>query len=233
MISSIPIRTDGKPPVILCLGAHCDDIEIGCGGTMLRLARQCPEATVRWVVMCSNDIRRREASASAKQFLRNLPNGSVTFETFRDGFLPHSGGKVKDFFETLKKEESPDLILTHYRHDLHQDHRTVCDLTWNTWRNHLIWEYEIPKYDGDLGAPNLFVHLSETEVSEKTEILLEAFETQRAHHWFDADTFRGLLRLRGIESNAPGRFAEAFYGRKLAMGLFGDQTREPRDLRTP
>jgi LmbE family N-acetylglucosaminyl deacetylase len=204
---------------VLCLGAHCDDIEIGCGGTLLRLREADPDVDVRWLILCSTPPRRQEALESAARFLGRPPDKRVCVEEFRDGFLPYEGAAVKERFERLKAEVSPDLILTHYRQDLHQDHRLVSELTWNTFRDHLILEYEIPKWDGDLGAPNAFVHLEESHVARKLEILLEVYGSQQQRSWFSEDTFRALLRLRGVESNAPGRYAEAFYSRKAVLGF--------------
>ena len=211
-------RTD-CPPTILFLGAHCDDIEIGCGGTVLRLREALPEAEIRWLIFSSNEVRRREALESADRFLGEESRDSIRIESFRDGYLPYSGAQVKDVFEDVKREVSPDLIFTHYRHDLHQDHRLVNELTWNTWRNHMILEYEIPKYDGDLGQPNVFVAVSADQVKRKIEIVLKAFSTQASKSWFDADTLSAILRLRGVESNAPERYAEAFYAPKLLLEL--------------
>jgi LmbE family N-acetylglucosaminyl deacetylase len=213
------ISRKDRAPVVLFLGAHCDDIEIGCGGTILRLRESIPEIEIRWLIFSSNDLRRQEAIQSADQFLGEASRDSVRIESFRDGYLPYSGSEVKDVFEEFKREVSPDLIFTHYRHDLHQDHRLVCELTWNTWRNHMILEYEIPKYDGDLGRPNVFVPVSREQVERKVETALKVYGSQRSKDWFDADTLRGLLRLRGVESNAPERYAEAFYARKLVLDL--------------
>jgi LmbE family N-acetylglucosaminyl deacetylase len=205
------------PRVVLCLGAHCDDIEIGCGGTVLRLLEANPELEVHWVVLCSDELRRREAAEGARRFLGADAEKRVRIQDFRDGFLPYEGREVKEFFERLKGEVQPELILTHYRSDLHQDHRVVSELTWNTFRNHLILEFEIPKYDGDLGVPNFFVPLSEAQVARKCEHVLAAFASQRGRRWFSEDTFRALMRLRGIECNAPGSYAEAFYARKIVL----------------
>lgn len=207
------------PRRLLCLGAHCDDIEIGCGGTVLRLTEAFPELAVDWVVLTSDETRGREAHASAQAFLHRVERKRIVVKTFRDGFLPYSGGEVKEFFETLKDLGSPDLILTHYRHDLHQDHRLVSDLTWNTFRNHLILEYEIPKYDGDFGVPNLFVHLDEGTCQQKVDYITAHFATQQGRSWFSADTFLAVMRLRGMESRAPAGYAEAFYCRKLIWPL--------------
>jgi LmbE family N-acetylglucosaminyl deacetylase len=205
------------PRAVLCLGAHCDDIEIGCGGTVLRLREANPELEIHWVVLCSDERRRSEAQEGARRFLGAGAEKRVQIQGFRDGFLPYEGREVKEFFERLKGELQPDLILTHYRADLHQDHRVVSDLTWNTFRNHLILEFEIPKYDGDLGVPSLFVPLSEAQMARKCEHVLAAFPSQRARRWFSEDTFRALARLRGVECNAPEGYAEAFHARKLVL----------------
>ncbi|GAB4578963.1 MAG: PIG-L family deacetylase [Anaerolineales bacterium] len=208
-----------QPLTVLCLGAHSDDIEIGCGGTLLTLAQAYPQLRVVWVVFTAQDARKQEALNSANDFLAGLAEKEVVLESFRDGFLPYTGGEVKDFFESLKKRVVPDVIFTHYRQDLHQDHRLVCDLTWNTWRNHLILEYEIPKYDGDLGVPNFFVPLQQATARQKAALLLQHFGTQRSKDWFTEETFLGLMRLRGVECKAPDKFAEAFYCRKLVLGF--------------
>jgi LmbE family N-acetylglucosaminyl deacetylase len=201
--------------VVLCIGAHCDDIEIGCGGTLLRLLDANPALEVHYLVLCSDALRKREALDAARRLLGDAAEKRVRVHAFRDGFLPWSGGEVKECFEALKRSVSPDLILTHTRGDLHQDHRLASELTWNTFRDHCILEYEIPKYDGDLGAPNFFVPLSEAQVARKLEIVVGAFASQRARRWFDAETFRALLRLRGVECNAA--HAEAFHARKLVL----------------
>lgn len=210
---------EGHSPLVLFIGAHCDDIEIGCGGTILRLREALPNADLRWVILSSNEERRREARESAARFLGEDAARRVSIQSFRDGFLPYSGGEVKEFFESLKRELQPDLVFTHYRYDLHQDHRLACELTWNTWRDHLILEYEVPKYDGDLGRPNAFVPLSAAQVEGKVKTLLDVYRSQASHEWFDEDTLRGILRLRGVESNAPERHAEAFFARKLILAL--------------
>ena len=202
---------------VLFLGAHCDDVEIGCGGTMLRLREERPDLDLRWATFTGNDIRRLEARESAGRFLGEDGAERVVFHGFRDGFLPYQGGEVKDAFEALKRQVTPDLLFTHHRLDRHQDHRLVSDLTWNTWRDHTILEYEIPKYDGELGQPNVFVSLRPEQVERKTKILLEAYPSQVAKEWFDAETLRALLRLRGVESNADSRWAEGFHARKLRL----------------
>jgi LmbE family N-acetylglucosaminyl deacetylase len=202
---------------LLCLGAHSDDIEIGCGGTILRLLDEFPAVSVHWIVFGAAAERAREATQSAEAFLRKARSPKIEVKGFRDGFLPYLGGEVKDVFEGLKAAQTPDLILTHHRHDLHQDHRLICELTWNTYRDHLIWEYEVPKYDGDLGTPNLYVSLTEEICKRKTDHLMKHFRTQRSKRWFTRDVFMGLMRLRGIEAAGPDPFAEAFYGRKLLI----------------
>jgi LmbE family N-acetylglucosaminyl deacetylase len=202
---------------VLCLGAHSDDIEIGCGGTLLKLIETYPNASVHWIVFSANPERAAEAVASAHAFLEPLQDKRIVVQGFKDGFFPYTGAQIKAYFETLKSEVSPDLIFTHYRHDLHQDHRLLCELTWNTFRDHLILEYEIPKYDGDMGVPNFFVHLDQTTCRRKTGLILEHFKSQLNQHWFTEDAFLALLRLRGVESNAPGNYAEAFYCRKTVF----------------
>ncbi|WP_210520959.1 PIG-L deacetylase family protein [Hymenobacter terricola] len=201
---------------VLCLGAHCDDIEIGAGGTLLRLLAAGQVSAVRWVVFAATDERAREAEACAAQFLAGATATEVTVHRYRDGLLAQATEAIKADFEALKGF-APGLVLTHYRHDQHQDHRLVSDLTWNTFRNHLIWEYEIPKFDGDLGNPACFVALSEAELGRKVELLLAGFPSQAGKHWFDAETFRALPRLRGIQAGGDSRYAEAFYVRKITL----------------
>jgi LmbE family N-acetylglucosaminyl deacetylase len=200
---------------ILCLGAHADDIEIGCGGTVLKLVSRYPEADFHWVVFSAPSIRKQEAESSAGQFLRDAGSRTIEVRSFRDGFFPYLGNDVKNLFEDLKKVVNPDLILTHYGRDLHQDHRLLSELTWNTFRDHTILEFEIPKYDGGLGSPNLFVPLTEEERRRKIDLLLAGFPSQATKKWFNEATFDAILRLRGIESNAPSGYSEAFYCRKL------------------
>ena len=209
---------DGGRPVrhVLALGAHADDIEIGCGATLLALQRSF-QLDVTFVVFAADGVRENEARASADAFLAGAGNVSVECHRIRDGYLPYLGDEVKDIFEELKAQVEPDVIFTHARHDLHQDHRLVCELTWNTWRDHLILEYEVPKYDGDMGTPNLFVPVSEEHAREKTDLLLASFTSQRDKHWFDVELFLALMRLRGMEARAPSGYAEAFSCRKLVL----------------
>ena len=206
-----------RPPKVLCLGAHSDDIEIGSGGTILRLMRDYNNAVFYWVVLSGNGERKKEAMSSANALLRKAKEKTILIENHRDGFFPYIGAEIKEHFEALKQAFSPDLIFTHYRNDLHQDHRFVSNLTWNTFRDHLILEYEIPKYDGDLGAPNLFIHLEKNICDRKVAHLSRFFKSQLANQWFSQETFRALLRLRGNESNSPSRYAEAFFCRKILL----------------
>jgi LmbE family N-acetylglucosaminyl deacetylase len=211
----------GLPPEgplrVLAIGAHADDIEIGCGGTLLRLVGERRDLAVDWVVLSGDGDRSTEAADSATAFLDGALERRISVERFRDGFLPYDGAAVKERFERLKTEVTPDLVLTHHLEDRHQDHRLVAELTWNTFRDHLILEYEIPKYEGDLGHPNLFVPLA-TEVCErKVELLRKGFPSQAGRDWFTDDTFWAVLRLRGLESRSPTRYAEAFHARKLVL----------------
>ena len=202
---------------ILCLGAHSDDIEIGCGGALMRLTEAYPQAEVCWVVFAAAGKRAEEAHQSAGLFLQQAAQTRVIVKAFRDGYFPYEGAYIKDSFEALKAMVDPDIIFTHYGSDAHQDHRFVSELTWNTWRNHLICEYEIPKYDGDLGQPNLFVPLSVELAERKIDHLMTVFMTQRSRDWFSRDTFWSLMRLRGVETRSPHGLAEAFYCRKLSL----------------
>jgi LmbE family N-acetylglucosaminyl deacetylase len=212
-------RDSAAPLKLLCLGAHSDDIEIGCGGTILQLLSAYSNLDVVWVVFSSGREREQEARASAALFLKQAKRPKkVIVKRFRDGFFPYQGTKIKEFFEAIKKGVNPDLIFTHYRDDRHQDHRTISDLTWNTWRQHLILEYEIPKYDGDLGSPNCFVPLKKEICARKIKYICDVFQTQGNKAWLTEDTFQAILRLRGVECAAPDKYAEAFYCRKLILG---------------
>lgn len=206
-------RGRNEPLKVLCLGAHSDDIEIGCGGTILRLADEYPQCTFHWVVFSAIGIRKTEAEQAAHIFAGSRL-GTLTLHEFQDGFMPFTGAEIKKVFEGLKPV-SPDIVLTHYRKDAHQDHRLLSELTWNTFRNHLIMEYEIPKYDGDLGSPSFFVPLSADIYRAKVSHLMNAFASQRSKQWFDESTFQALMRLRGMECASPSNYAEAFYCRKL------------------
>jgi LmbE family N-acetylglucosaminyl deacetylase len=206
-----------RPLSILCLGAHSDDLEIGCGATMLRLLRERPGATVHWVVFSANDEREREARASAADFLACAAEYEVTVYRFRESYFPFVGEVVKDSFEELKARVSPDIVFTHRRDDQHQDHRVIAELTWNTFRNHLVLEYEIPKYEGDLGQPNLYVPIDSDTANRKVELLEDHFGTQRSKSWFRRETFYGLMALRSVECSSPTGWAEGFHLRKAVL----------------
>jgi len=202
---------------VLCLGAHSDDIEIGCGATLLRLIQEQPDIQIYWHVFSAQGPRAREAKKSAEEYLRGVRSRKIRMTAFRESYFPSEWPAIKDAFEKIKCEFEPDLVLTHYRDDRHQDHRVLSDLAWNTFRSHLILEYEIPKYDGDLGTPNVYVPVSRELCEKKVAALLRHFPSQTKRHWFTPDTFLALLRLRGIECAAPSGFAEAYYGRKLSV----------------
>lgn len=201
---------------VLCMGAHSDDIEIGCGGTILRLAHQYPDCEFHWVVFNAIGTRESEAKRAAQLFAGSRLKG-IHLKTFQDGFMPYAGGEVKAIFENDLKQLSPDIVFTHNGNDAHQDHRLISQLTWNTFRNHVIMEYEIPKYDGDLGRPGVFVPLEKEVCERKVDYLIDAFQSQRTKHWFQPDTFFSLMRLRGMECAASSGYAEAFYCRKLVI----------------
>jgi LmbE family N-acetylglucosaminyl deacetylase len=202
---------------VLAIGCHADDIEIGCGGALLTLIRSNPGLEVDWVVLAAPGERADEARRSAEAFLAGAGTARVEVHDFRDGFLPYVGAEVKDVFEALKARVDPQIVFTHTSYDFHQDHRLACELSWNTFRRHLILEYEIPKVDGDLGRPNLYVPLAVDVVEQKLALLEEHFPSQSGKHWYDRETFLGLMRLRGMEAVAPTRFAEAFTSRKVVM----------------
>ena len=204
---------------VLCLGAHCDDIEIGCGGTILTILQNRPSTTVDWVIFCTDEVRAKEAQNSAKALAADTDNIRLHLLNFCDGYLPYEAAAAKKAMKALSGDLHPDLVFTHYRKDAHQDHRTVSEITWNLFRDHLILEYEIPKFDGDLGTPNTYVSLDEIIVKRKIEVILENFPSQGEKHWFDEEAFRSILRLRGIESGRRNRYAEAFYCRKQVISL--------------
>ncbi|MBZ5698196.1 MAG: PIG-L family deacetylase [Acidobacteriia bacterium] len=206
----------GSAPNILCLGAHSDDIEIGCGGTILRLAQQYPKCVFHWVIFSALGVRATEAQRAAALFAGATAIRGPLLKSFADGFMPFVGAEVKAVFEELKTT-APDLIFTHNREDAHQDHRLLAELTWNTFRDHLILEYEIPKYDGDLGQPTLFVPLESEVCERKVRYIMDSFQSQHTKRWFQQNTFLSLMRLRGMECNAPSGYAEAFHCRKLVL----------------
>lgn len=216
MISFLP-RDVARPLRILCLGAHSDDIEIGCGGTVLQLLAANPDTSVHWAVFGADGKREDEARASAARFLDGTQQATVHIEPFPNSYYPDHWSDIKRVFENTLKPFEPDVIFTHYRDDRHQDHRVISDLAWNTFRNHMVLEYEIPKYDGDLGRPNLYIPLSRQTVDDKIKVLVEEFATQCSRHWFGEETFRGMMRLRGVE--AATAYAEAFHARKICVDL--------------
>ncbi len=216
MINLSQIAGAEQPLRLLCLGAHCDDIEIGCGGSILRLLRERP-CHVDWVVFASTPQRKIEAQNAARAFLKNAASSTITIHDFRDSFFPYRGEQIKEKFEELKALKTPHIIFTHQASDAHQDHRLMRELTWNTFRNHLILEYEIPKYDGDMGRPNFFIQFDREICNEKAKLIYDSFVTQQGKAWFTEDTFHALARLRGMECNSPGNFAEGFYAPKVVF----------------
>jgi LmbE family N-acetylglucosaminyl deacetylase len=214
---ALRLASPGDRLSVLCLGAHSDDIEIGAGATLLSLLESGIQLDVHWCVLSGAGMREAEAKKSAADFIAKAASTQVDVMAFRDGFFPEQGESIKEWFESLKTRVEPDLILTHRRDDAHQDHRQVCRLTWNTFRDHQILEYEIPKWDGDVGQPNVYMPVSAAAIERKIGLLISHFGSQRSKQWFDAETFRGLARLRGMECRAPERYAEAFFGRKLLL----------------
>jgi LmbE family N-acetylglucosaminyl deacetylase len=210
-------RAAKQPLKVLCLGAHCDDIDIGCGGTLLKLLRTGRKCDITWVAFSAAAERARELRKSAARFLRLAHHARVITHGFRDAFFPAQYASIKESFEELKKASQPDLIFTHYRADLHQDHRIVSELTWNAFRRHLILEYEVPKYDGGLEPTNVYVRLDKRQVEAKISALMGCYRSQHAKPWFTPDTFRSLMRLRGIEAGSDSGWAEGFHGHKFCI----------------
>lgn len=217
MLNFIPNLPEDRPIRILCLGAHSDDIEIGCGGTLLQLAASGRELDIQWTVFSGNTTRREEARKSAAFWLEGIPRSNITLHGFRDGFFPDEWRDIKESFEQLKASFDPDLIFTHCDGDRHQDHRIINELTWNTFRNHTVLEYEIPKYDGDLRTPDVYTPLAAEYAAEKSAALMRYFNSQGSRHWFCEELFLGLMRLRGSECCSPAGYAEGFHARKLVV----------------
>lgn len=207
-----------EPLRLLCLGAHADDIEIGAAGTVLRLLERPGGLACRWSVFSADAARAAEARAAAADLLAPACEAHVEILDFRESYFPFHGAAIKDHVQRIRAEFDPHLVLTHARHDRHQDHRLLSDLTWNAFRDHLVLEYEIPKWDGDLGTPNVFVPIDRRHAERKVRAILSHFATQRGKDWFDEETFWAMLRIRGVECSAPSRYAEAFHGRKLVIG---------------
>lgn len=216
-LTTVAERLQAGDGHILCLGAHCDDIDIGAGGTLLKWLKNWPGTRVTWVALSSNELRATELRNSAQAFLEHAASYEVITANFRNGFFPFVGEPIKEYFETLKELPQPDVIFTHQREDRHQDHRVVNELTWNTFRNHMILEYEIPKFDGELVQPNAFVEIDEDLIERKSAILMECYRSQLEKQWFDRELFRGIARVRGVECASATRFAEAFLIRKIIL----------------
>ena len=202
---------------VLCLGAHCDDIEIGCGGSLMELRERYPALRFIWRIFSADDVREAESRTAALAMLGSDARLDVEVHRFRGSYFPHHWSDIKDAIETTKRRLNPDLIFTHFLHDRHQDHRVLAELTWNTFRDHAILEYEIAKYEGDLAQPNVYLPLSAASMERKVAALMQCFPSQHSHAWFDPELFKGHMRLRGMECNAPSRYAEAFHGRKLVL----------------
>lgn len=217
MLRLVPEIRAGRPLRLLCIGAHSDDLEIGCGATVMAWLASTRRVEVTWVVLSAEGARASEARRSARALLARAVLPKVVIAGFRDGYLPGQYVDVKDFFEDLKKGVDPDVVLTHWLQDRHQDHRVAAELTWNTWRNHVVLEYEIPKYEGDLEPPNAYVPVPASIARRKVGHLRRYFASQHRKDWFVADNFLGLMRLRGMESRSPSGFAEAFHARKLVL----------------
>lgn len=214
---ALQLAAAGEHLSVLCLGAHSDDIEIGAGATLLSMLARGVRLEVHWCVLSGDEEREREARASAADFLSEVAAAKIEVMTFKDGFFPQHGEEIKSWFEELKIRVDPDLIFTHHRDDAHQDHREVSRLTWNTFRDHCILEYEIPKWDGDLGRPNLYVSIPTGVLKRKIDLLMNHFGSQRSKHWFSPELFRALARLRGMECHASENYAEAFFAHKLRL----------------
>lgn len=216
-MKNFALAKPGDSLAVLCLGAHSDDIEIGAGATLLSMLERKIRLDVHWCVLSGGGKRDVEAKSSAAEFMAGAATAQLEVMSFQDGYFPEQSETIKKWFESLKSRVTPDIILTHRGTDAHQDHREVSRLTWNTFRDHCILEYEIPKWDGDFGQPNVYMPVSAAALRRKIDMLMSHFGTQRSKQWFDEETFRGLARLRGMECRAPERYAEAFFGRKLVL----------------
>ena len=212
MFALDPALGRDEPLRVVCLGAHADDIEIGAGGTILRLLDERPNTHVTHVVFSADAIRADEARAAARQLLA-AAEADIHVLGHRDGFFPFEAADIKGFAQAALEGVRPHLVLTHRRDDAHQDHRVIADLAWQTFRGATIAAYEIPKWDGDLDRPNAYVALDDATITRKLALLADHFPTQQAKGWYDDETFRGLARVRGVEAGV--RYAEAFHCTKL------------------
>lgn len=217
MLGLLPQLPRGRALRLLFLGAHADDIEIGCGGTVLSLLRDRPGCEVNWVVFSADKVREREARRAATALLKKAGKATIHVADFRECFFPSQYADIKARLEDIARGLSPDIVFTHQREDLHQDHRVLGELAWNTFRNHLILEYEIPKFDGGLGSPQVFVPVDRALAKRKVSLLMKVFASQLQRNWFTPETFMALMRLRGIECQSPSGLAEAYYVRKIVM----------------
>ena len=224
-LSLAPPASDG--PDVLCIGAHCDDIEIGCGGTVLALQRQFPRCRIHWLILTSDAARRGEAEASARRFVGDRARGEVSICDLPDGLLPAHFARVKTCFNDMRGRVAPDVVFTHHGADRHQDHALLAEVTWQTFRDHTIWEYEIPKYDADLATPNMYVPLTESVAAQKVDTIMRSFASQRDKFWFTPENLMAVMRLRGLECRSPSGLAEGFHCRKLVLGLDDDRTAPP------
>jgi LmbE family N-acetylglucosaminyl deacetylase len=216
-VLALPLGADASSPLdVLCIGAHADDIEIGCGATILQLVKARP-VTCHWVVLSGDGERVQEAHVSADAFLEHCRGTDVRVEHFRESYFPYIGNEVKDYIQALAAEISPDLVFTHHVDDLHQDHRLVGELCRNAFRDHLILEYEVPKFDGRHGTPNVFVPVEPWAQARKLELVMAGFPSQSSRYWYTEDTFTALMRLRGVEARSPTGYAEAFFGEKVTI----------------
>jgi len=220
-VLNVDLAPGNRPLRLLCIGAHSDDLEIGCGGTVLEWLARNAQVEVTWVVLSAPPARAAEARRSAAAFLRRAQRRTIVLHAFRDGHFPAHFAELKAVFAGLASASAPDVVLAHTLDDRHQDHRLVSELAWQSFRDHLILEYEIPKYEGDLGRPNFFVPLSASAARRKVDNLMRHFPSQRAKSWFRPETFRAAMHLRGIECRSPSGSAEAFVARKIVCGGAG------------
>lgn len=214
---SVPSSVDGRPFRILCIGAHCDDIEIGCGGTLLHMQASGQKPIIDWIVLTGEEARQTESRSAMELLVNPTCRGDLLFGGFPDSRLPTVYGAVKEFFSSLRGRPRPDMIFCHYRDDAHQDHRLVSEVVWGAYRDHLVLEYEIVKWDGDLGRPNAYVPLEREILDRKLEVLMGVYGSQRGKDWFTEDTFLAMSRLRGVECRSPSGHAEAFHVRKFVL----------------